>query len=475
MLQKNDQVSQDTTADDGDAAIGGRNESGRTATILARLTRGLAQIVLMAVVLGVAFAATMRLVNTKPEVPKRPIFPTVYTVETSIAEIADYQPDIRLYGEVVAARSVDLRALVSGEIVATSDKLKSGGRVAKGDVLLEIDRFDYVGALREAEANKLETEGRIAEADARMRLEESRLKNSRDQLELARNDLQRIQQLRKNGTATQKQVEDRELILSQREQSVENSEINIIAEEARLDQLRAAMDRLEWKIEQSRRNVDSTRLVAPFDGTIRSSTAEVGKLANVNDILVSMYQADQLEARFVLTDEQFGRLQSDAQGVTGRDALVVWNVGGIDYSFPARVDRIGAEIASARGGVEVFATINGGDQSIALRPGAFVEITLPDRKFADHIRLKASSVYNNDTVYVVEDGALVARTVAIASYDGEDVIVGSGLSGGDEVLITRISEISPGLKVRKEGDPPQGRPVSKDSSPTTGQSGSGDE
>ena len=76
---------------------------------------------------------------------------------------------------------------------------------------------------------------------------------------------------------------------------------------------------------------------------------------------------------------------------------------------------------------------------------------------------------------VHRDGALVARTVAIASYDGEDVIVGSGLSGGDEVLITRISEISPGLKVRKEGDPPQGRPVSKDSSPTTGQSDSGDE
>ena len=174
MLQKNDQVSDYITANDPDTGSGRNMETGRTATILARLTRGIAQIVLMAVVLGIAFAATMRLVNTKPEVPKRPIFPTVYTVDTTIAEIADFQPDIRLYGEVVAARSVDLRALVSGEIVATSDKLKSGGRVVKGDVLLEIDRFDYVGALREAEANKLETEGKIAEADARMRLEQSR-------------------------------------------------------------------------------------------------------------------------------------------------------------------------------------------------------------------------------------------------------------------------------------------------------------
>jgi RND family efflux transporter MFP subunit len=213
------------------------------------------------------------------------------------------------------------------------------------------------------------------------------------------------------------------------------------------------MERLDWKILQSRRNLLNTKLIAPFSGTIRSSSVEVGKLANANDIVVSMYQADSLEARFVLTDARFGRLQSDEDGIVGRDLEVIWNVGGVDYPFKATIDRIGAEITSTSGGVEIFATIHGSSGKESMRPGAFIEIRLPDRKFADHVALPGSSLYNADTVYVVENGVLAERLVTIGAYDGDNVLISGGIEPGEEVLVTRISEISPGLKVRKEGDP----------------------
>jgi RND family efflux transporter MFP subunit len=429
------------------------NAESRKPGIFSFLARGIAQILVMALVLGVSFAATLQLVRTKPVVPKRPVFPTVYTVETVIVRPADYQPIITLYGEVLASRTVDLRSLVSGEIISTSPKLKSGGIVEKGETLLEIDPFDYAGALREAKANADETAARMDEADARVKLEQSRLQSARDQLVLAKNDLSRIEQLRKRGTATEKQVEERKLILSQREQLVEQSEINLLGEKAKIAQLKANIDRLDWKVEQSERNLKNTRLVAPFSGTIKSSSAEIGKLVNANDIAVSMYQADSLEARFILTDERFGRLQSDQDGIVGRKLEITWNVGGIDYNFPGVIDRVGAEISSASGGVEIFATIGEGDHGISMRPGAFVEITMPDSTFKNHVRLPDSAVYNATAAYVVKDGVLVERQVEIAAFDGDYVLVSSGLQENDEVLVTRISEISAGLKVRKEGDP----------------------
>lgn len=439
MLQKNEGYDPDADASD----------SGSQSAVTT-IGRGLAQLLVMAVVLAIAFAATLYLVRSKPEIEKRPVFPTVYTVDTVVAEKKDHQPTITLYGEVVAGRTVELRSLVSGEITSINPKLRSGGKVETGETLLQIDRFTYEGQLREAKANAAETAGRLEEANARVRLEQSRLASGREQLEIARSDLERIEKLRERGTATEKQVEDRQLIVSQRAQAVEQSEINLVAEQARINQLEAAADRLAWRIEQSERDISNTSLVAPFDATIRSSTAEVGKLTTANDVLVSMYQDESLEARFVLTDERYGRLQADEAGLVGREIEIVWNVGGIDYAYPGTIDRIGAEIASARGGVEMFAIVGDGGHSVELRPGAFVEIRLPDRVYADHVELPDSALYGGDTVYVVENGELAERPVRVGAYSGDRVLVSEGIDSGDEVMITRISEISAGLKVRSE-------------------------
>lgn len=417
----------------------------------------LAQIAFMAVVLGAGLLVTWMLFKTRPEVPSRPVFPTVYTVETVTAATGDHQPSILLYGEIVAARSVDLRSLVSGEVVWVSPKVKAGGRVAGGEPLLRIDPFTYEGALREANANAAEARARLVEARARLRQEEAKLVRSREQLELASADLARIEQLRVSGTATQKQVDDRRLTVSQREQAVEQGEIAIETERARILQLEANLDRLDWRVEQARRDLANTELSAPFAGTVRSSQAEAGKLVTANDIVVSLYENDNLEARFVLSDERYGRITGDGTAIAGRPVEVLWSAGGAQYGYTGNVDRIGAEITSASGGIEVFASLDKGEGGAALRPGAFVTVELPDHLFAGHFRLPSSVLHGGDTVYVVVDGKLEKRRAMIAAYDGEDVILAPGIEGGlaegDEVLVTRITEIGEGLNVRRQGDP----------------------
>ncbi|MEZ5871602.1 MAG: efflux RND transporter periplasmic adaptor subunit [Nitratireductor sp.] len=415
------------------------------------LARALLQIILMLLVLGAGFFSMARLISTKPETAKRPPFPTVYTVDTVKVERADLRPVYTVYGEIVSGRSVDLRSLAAGEVIEISPALKAGAAVSKGDALVRIDPFGYEGALREAKANLAETDARIAEMNVRIRIEESRLKSNEEQLVLAQRDLRRFRDLKGRGAATDKQLEDREFIESQRQAAVDQTRIGIAAEKAKLAQQEAVLQRLQWKVDQAERNLKDTVLVAPFDGIVRSASVETGKMLNANDIAVSLYERGNMEVRFTLTDDRFARLQSEPGGFAGRMVKVIQTAGATSQSVSARMDRLGADIASNRGGVEIYASIDAPALPAAMRPGAFVGIEVPDRNFPDHVRLPSEALFSADIVYVVVDGRLQSRKVSVAAYDGNSVIVDGALASGDEVLATHIAEISDGLKVRTAG------------------------
>ena len=412
----------------------------------------------MVAILAGAIVGMNRLIDSKPPTKSRPVFKSAYTVDLFKAVQADNKPVFVSYGQVVAARTVDLRALVSGEIVSISPNLRSGETINKGETLVEIDPFNYRGALAEAEANLLEARSRVTENEARIALEKSKLESLQEQLTIAEADLARIAKLRQRGQSTEQQREARQLVVSQRKQSLAISQDTVTVEEARLAQLQASLQRLQWKVDQAKRNLDSTKLVAPFNGIVRNSGAEIGRVVNSSDVVVSLYEAGSLETRFTLTDEQYGRLQTAKDGLIGRSVDFTWTVGGKDYTWTGIVDRLGADITSSRGGVEVYAQVQNGDNAVTLRPGAFVEVTVPDITFANSFKVPDTAVYGSDTVYVAVDGKLEERKVEIAAYDGEAVIIANGLKSGDQVLTTRITEVSTGLNVRTEAEANQPRP-----------------
>ncbi|MEP0942847.1 MAG: efflux RND transporter periplasmic adaptor subunit [Rhizobiaceae bacterium] len=422
---------------------------------------GLLQIILMIAVLFGSFMLAKRMIDDKPDPRKRRAFKTVYTIETVEAKLKDYQPVFTSYGQTVAARTVDLRSLVSGEIVQVNPKLRAGARIAKGEALVEIDEFNYRGALAEANANLQEAQARVLENEAQIGLEQSKLQSAVEQLEFAVTDLERIESLKERQTATQQQVETRKLVVSQRKQAVALSQNTLKVQQAKSDQQKASLLRLQWKVEQAQRNLESTTLIAPFSGIVRSSSAEIGRAITANDVVVSLYEADSMEVQFTLTDAQYGRLQTDSEGLIERKVEVVWPVAGKDWTYPATIDRLGAEITSARGGVELYAVIGDAPNSVAIRPGAFVEVRVPDQVFKNTVIVPDTALYGSDIIYTAVDGKLVENKVEVVSFEGENALVGSGLKSGDEVLVTRITEVSAGLNVRREGEatPPRaGRP-----------------
>lgn len=388
-----------------------------------------------------AIAAFIALSATAPEVQREAKPERVWSVDAVVAERSDHQPKVQLLGTLTSGRSVDLRALVSGTVAEVSPALNDGGVVRQGDLLMSIEALDYELALAETKALLDEAKARLDETRVNVAAE-------RQQLDLRQRELDRNQELFKNGTIAAPRLEQTQIAVAQQEQS-------FTAAEARVRQQQAVVDRLTAALTKAETDLQRTRLVAPFDGFIGSVNAEQGMRVGPADRVAVLSGSTGLEALLTLPTDTYGRLVADGEGVIGRPAEVVWMLGETRLSYPAHVERVIDRINTATGGVGVFVRLDGNFIDAPLRPGAFVQVLLPDRAYAGVIKLPPTALHGEDRVYVVNgEGRLEARTVEVVSRDGGRVYIGSGLQDGDKIVTTRFQEISPGLKVTVRGETP---------------------
>ena len=415
----------------------------------ARAATLLAKALLPVLVIAVGAGAYTYLKATRPEPKKRPAAERTFSVKSQIATLETIQPKLTIYGSTVSGRRVDIRALVSGRVIETSPSLREGGTVQKGDHLLRIDPFGYESAVKEAEALLSEAKARVLEFEASIASDTVSLKHTNEQLALARIDLERAQPLARRGTVSKRTVDERQQTLLQRRQSADQLSNSIKVWSAKIEQQKAIIARLQSSLALAQRRLEETALVAPFNAFVVEVTSQVGRMVGANDKIATLIDRDWIEARFTLSDEQFGRIISGAQALEGREVEVIWSLGDKKISYPAVIERVGAQVNANTGGVEVFARITNPSTPIALRSGAFVEVLVPDKTFSDVVRLAPTALYLGDTVYVIKDGRLAARKIKVVGGDGNDILVSGNIKPGDRVLATRVSTPGDGVRVQE--------------------------
>ena len=119
------------------------------------------------VLLAAGAVGASYLIRTKAPVEPSPPVERVWTVDAVPVRLTDIQPQIQLFGKIFAARELQLRALVPGQVVELHPDLVEGGLVRRSEPILAIDEFEYRSALKESEARLAETRARIVEREAR--------------------------------------------------------------------------------------------------------------------------------------------------------------------------------------------------------------------------------------------------------------------------------------------------------------------
>ena len=406
------------------------------------------------IVVLAALAGAVYLLRTKPVVEPLDKVEQPWLVAATKVGLGDIQPRLRLYGEIVAGREVELRALVAGEVVAVAETFVDGGSLRQGDMIVAIDDFDYRAKFDELTAQIDEATARLEEIKARRNSDAAALRRDQEMVILLQRDVKRMNALSGRGTVSEKKLDTARMELTKQQKTTEMRQSGLRAETAHIKQQEAVINRLHVGLRRAERNLQRVRLTAPFDGFLADVEAQVGKRLSANDRVARLIDAGRLEARVTLSDGQYGRLVSEGAPnssqngtLVGRAIEITWQVGGHQFPYKGRLDRIGARIDSASGGVQVYIRLEGVDLSKPLRPGAFVTITMADRTFRGVAQLPESALYDSNTVYVIEGERLKKRQVELIARIGNDVLLRGEIRNGDQVVTTRFAEIGPGQKV----------------------------
>lgn len=409
-----------------------------------RAVRLLFLVVLPLALLGGAVVGFGYLRATRPVVPVERQSERPRMVQAVTAEPQAVQPILLLYGQIVAGRSVDLRALVAGEIVSASPDLVEGGRVAEGEELLRIDPFAYEGALIRARADLTETRARIAELEARVLQEENAIERVREQSAIGEREVDRLSQLSESGASTVRALDEARLRFSQTQATLESRENQLAIYEAQRQQFAAALERQGFALRQAERTLSDTTLRAPFDAFVSSPAAEPGKLVGVNDRIATLAASRQLEARFALSDAQYGQLAERAN-LIDRPVTVTWRAGRTVVERDARLARIAPQVSDAS--FAAYAVLDDSETGLdVLRPGAFVEVRMADRVYENAVTLPPAALYEN-AVFVIEEGRLNRVPVEILTHSEAGVIVQGDIAAGAQILASRLTAASTGQLV----------------------------
>jgi multidrug efflux system membrane fusion protein len=127
---------------------------------------------------------------------------------------------------------------------------------------------------------------------------------------------------------------------------------------------------------------------------------------------------------------------------------IIWRVGRREIAYSAAIDRIDSAIDPKSGGVQLYARIEIERERDALRPGAFVEVHIPDRSYENVIRLPRSAIYKGDIVYRIRNERLEPTPVNVLVQDGDIVLVRGDFLEDDLIVTSRFAEIGPGVRVR---------------------------
>lgn len=389
------------------------------------LSKKLIPVAIFATLIVVALLIRM---NPPESQQREPFAGPQMVVETTTVEARDYQVRLQSYGTVQPRTRSILVAQVGGQIISINENVRDGGFFEKGDVLGRIDPRDYEADVRISEASLADARQALAEAEARTNQ--------------AREDWER---LGNSGDAP-------ELVL-------------------RIPQLEAARARInsaESALNKAKLDLERTQIVAPFAGRVLKKLVDVGQVVSPNTQLAEIYATDVVEIRLPLRNRDLGFIDlpesfrfSASRDVDDIDVTIHSDLIG-NESWNARLVRTEGAIDETARQLHVIAQIDDpfGKQSEGHSPlkiGQYVTAEIPGIELDDALVISNNAIYQGSYVYVVEDGLLRRKDIAIAWQNDVDAVIESGLSHGDQLVTTPLGQVTSGIRVAVAGAEDQNR------------------
>ena len=376
-------------------------------------------------------------------------------VEAQAVELA---PIAEGYGPVRPARVWKAVAQVAGRIVEIHPRLRDGEILAAGTELLRIDPIDYELALAQAQAELAELDVQEQNARASLKIEE----RNRD---LAKQELERLRKLADKGTASASDVDKAERTELTSNSSVQNlrNTLTLIPTQRRL---------LESRVARAERDLERTRVRAPFELRIANLAVEADQYVGVGQVLFEGDSVDRVEMDVQVPLHSLRRLFLDRPPtvldptrlsemlpeLAGLDPLVRLDLGDAVAEWDAQFVRMADQVDPRTRTMGVVVAVDRPFEKIipGLRPplskGMFVQVLLRGYSHGPRVVVPRSAVRDGALYLVDDDRRLRRQPVQVLFDQGDYSVIGAGLEAGQLVVLSDLVPAVDGMLLDPQPD-----------------------
>lgn len=373
----------------------------------------------------------------------------------AVEPVTSYTLERTYTGEVVAGRSSALGFERAGTLMQIW--VDEGDRVSVGQPLAQLDIRTLEAQRQQLAAERQAALAQLRELQAGPRSEEiatatAAVTEIEQQLALARLQRDRREDLYAQGAISREEL-DREQYntgalenrLAQAQSQLAELQAGtrteqIDAQTARVQQLEASMRQLDIDLAKS-------TLQAPFAGTVSTRSADEGMVVNGGQALLSLVEADSLEARIGVPPEI-------AAGLTVGNEQTL-QVG--DRTYPATVTALLPELDAASRTVTVVLAIAARDLTV----GQTARLLLTETQPAEGLWLPITALVPSErglwSVYVLAAPApdepnpnrytVSRRDVEVIHTEADRALVSGTLQPGERAIVSGTHRIVPGQRV----------------------------
>jgi membrane fusion protein, multidrug efflux system len=319
-------------------------------------------------------------------------------VQTEAVQVIEVPRTLRLTGTLRGDRETDLAANANGRIIATS--VERGEQIKPGQVLAKLDTRAAA----------------LSAADARAQVD-----SAKAQAGLARVECDRYEQLKAKGAIS-------DLEYQQKIGQCQTLPLNVQAASAR-----AAL---------AAQNVGDGIIRAPFAGVVTERFVEVGQFVRQDSRVVTVVSVDPLRLQITVPEAQVGAVKEGAD--------VSFSVAA--YSgrrFSGKLRFVSGALRATTRDLVAEAIVPNAER--LLLPGMFadVELAVGSERLPSVPQRAVTELDDQARLFVVVDGRLEERIVALGPKLGERASIRRGVKEGEQVVVSDRAGLGNGRRVAR--------------------------
>ncbi len=334
-------------------------------------------------------------------------------------------------------REVTLSAQVAGEVLAHN--LEIGQQVTANQPILEIDPRIYEQRREQVQKQLAEGESELSRLKQEQANANRLLVKVKSDYETADQQYERRKSLQSRELLTPDELARSLLELRQYEEAVIRQENETNLAPLKIDQVEKRQATTETALALAQFDLDHTKILPPFSGTISEVLVEAGQYVRVGDPLLRITNTNAVEIPIPIKLSDYAKLSPLLQKGDFPRVQLATDVNAAP-TWTGRLTRTAPKADRENRTIEIYVEVENGQQKTPLLAGTFLHARIEGPALANVFAIPRDALINNHVLIATDnaDSPVVQKRIVPIETLQSLAIIDQGLAEGDQLILTNL-------------------------------------